>query len=73
MADFVWALDQLKQGAKVEREAWFTPWSKVQQYMWFVYPDVEYEGAQKKPVLMFLYSGMLRGEDLVAEDWRLHI
>lgn len=63
---FEWALQRLREGGKVRRKAWFTPWSRLQQYCW----------AEKKEygvILNTLLTDKLNGDDLFAEDWEEHL
>ena len=64
---FEWALQELRDGRPVKRKLWEAPYSKLQQNIWLEYP------CGCGPILRFLFSGQLSGEDLVAEDWIPHI
>jgi len=59
---FEWALAELKEGKKVWRKSWYTPWSKLQNYFWV-----------DRGVLSGLFSHRLGWDDFIAEDWEEYI
>lgn len=58
----------LREFKKVRRTSWHTPWSKLQEYMWYDPP--KYGGS---PILRRIFGRPdLRGEDLEANDWEVY-
>jgi hypothetical protein len=61
MADFTWALEQMKQGKKVRRKAWFWPARIYQSGDNLVYWGGTAQG-----------TSTIAGRDIFATDWELY-
>jgi len=72
--NFSQALELMKQGKRVTRDAYKLHWSPLQNYYELKYsPHYTLEEIQKhniQPSLTSLFSGKLLAEDLLAEDWQ---